>query len=70
VVFGLSSSTGSLSGSTCRVSNPDRRVYRLFARGRPAGASDPAPCVDVVAATVGDVVTTAGGPAQPRFVMS
>jgi hypothetical protein len=43
-------------------------IGRLFARGRPTGASDPALAKMPSPATVGDVVATAGGPAQPGFV--
>ena len=48
--------------------NPGRPIGRLFARGRPAGVSDPALAKMPSPATAGDVVVTAGGPAQRRFV--
>jgi hypothetical protein len=48
--------------------NPGRPIGWRFARGRPAGASDPALAKMPSPATAGDVVATASGPAQRRFV--
>jgi hypothetical protein len=44
--------------------NPACPIGRLFARGRPAGASDPAQAKMPSPATAGDVVATAGGPVR------
>ena len=56
-------------GAACGVSKPGPPHWpRVFARGRGAGASDPALAKMPSSATVGDPVATAGGPAQRSSV--